>query len=341
MGKNPLISVIIPAYNVENYISRTLESVLNQSFKDFEIIVVNDGSTDKTEEVVRKVLRVSDIPFRVFSQSNKGVSIARNVGILNANGRYIKFLDADDVLKANGLKLLVETCEENDLVFSFGKQDVVDKNGKKILTYDQMYLVDWTLADYRTALEQFLKGLLHISCNSAIFRRDLIEKYGLFFTPGARFGEDTEFIAKYLFFSKKVVFVNEVICEAVLRFGSSTRVSNLSAFHNVGSFKRLLNFFKRVGEQEIVQILMDYSVPASYAWVMGNLAYNAYPYRLWIRLSKNATIRKMLKSMKIDFPKKTGYHKSLKLAKILYLISPSVTYFALRLIGKWHRLRYK
>ncbi|ODN29836.1 glycosyltransferase family 2 protein [Fervidobacterium thailandense] len=339
MANEPLVSVIIPAYNVEKYITRTLESVLDQTFRDFEIILVNDGSTDKTEEVAKKLLKSAELNFRIISQSNKGVSVARNVGLYNSAGRYVKFLDADDVMKRESLQYLVEACENNKLAFAFGKQDVINQNGKIMYTYDQMYLADLELADYKVVLEQFLKGILHISCNSSIFRKDIITERNLTFTPGARFGEDTEFIAKYIFFAKKIAFVDKVVCEAVVRFDSSTKVSNLAVFHNVGSFKRLYRFFMNFGELEIARVIEEYSIPASYAWAMGNLAYNAFPYRLWKKLLENDTIGAMMRRLKIDFPKQTSYHSLLKLAKHLYLISPAIAYFVLRLVGKWHRWR--
>lgn len=336
-----MVSVIIPAHNVERYIEVTLKSVLDQTFRDFEIIVVNDGSTDDTESVAKRVLKGGDIPFRVISQTNKGVSVARNMGMVYSKGRYIKFLDADDILKADGLGILVEVCEKNDLAFCFGKQDVVDRKGAKIYTYDQMYFVDWDFADYKTALKGFLMGLFHISCNTAIFRRDILEKYSLIFTPGARFGEDIEFVAKYIFFAKKIAFAKEVICDALLRFDSSTKTSNLLIFHNVASFKRLLRFFENLGEDEIVEILKEYSIPASYGWVVANLAYNSYPYRLWHGLLANDTIRKMLKRVKFRFTRRTKFHKQLQLAKFVYYLSPSLLYLTLNLIGKWHRRKHR
>ncbi|MFN3692324.1 MAG: glycosyltransferase family 2 protein, partial [Fervidobacterium sp.] len=92
----PLVSVIIPAYNVEGYIEKTIESVLNQTYRNLEIIVVNDGSTDKTREIAYNILKNSGVNFKIIDQTNQGVSVARNVGIENASGDYIKFLDGDD-----------------------------------------------------------------------------------------------------------------------------------------------------------------------------------------------------------------------------------------------------
>jgi len=88
----PKVSVVIPAYNAMPYLPETLESVLRQTYHDFEVVVVNDGSSDNTEEWVSQIL---DPRLKLISQANQGLAGARNTGIVNASGEYIAFLDAD------------------------------------------------------------------------------------------------------------------------------------------------------------------------------------------------------------------------------------------------------
>jgi len=95
MDKNPEISVIIPFYNASDFINETIESVMNQSFSDWEIILVNDGSTDNSLDKVHSYLSEK---IKLYSQTNKGVSEARNYGFLKSKGKYVVFLDADDLL---------------------------------------------------------------------------------------------------------------------------------------------------------------------------------------------------------------------------------------------------
>ena len=113
----PLFSVIIPLYNKENFIEATLNSALNQTFTDFEIIIINDGSTDKSAE---KVLQFTDNRILFFSKENQGASATRNFGIEKANGAYIAFLDADDLWYPHFLATMVSLIEkfENEKVFS-------------------------------------------------------------------------------------------------------------------------------------------------------------------------------------------------------------------------------
>jgi len=98
------ISVIIPAYNVENYIEKTLKSLTLQTFKDFEVIIVNDGSTDNTENQVRSILRNVDFPWKLLNQQNQGVSVARNNGLIQENVNNFVFLNANIIMMLFFLK---------------------------------------------------------------------------------------------------------------------------------------------------------------------------------------------------------------------------------------------
>ena len=103
-----LVSIIIPAYNAERFIARTLASALNQTFKDTEVIVVDDGSTDNTRHIV-EAFAAGDRRLRLFSTTNRGVAMARNFGIENARGNYVAFLDADDLWHPTKIERQVET----------------------------------------------------------------------------------------------------------------------------------------------------------------------------------------------------------------------------------------
>lgn len=109
MTKTPFFSVVIPLYNKENYIEATINSVLNQTFTDFEIIIVNDGSTDASKTIVESF---KDNKIKLFSTKNQGASHARNFGIKNSNGNYIAFLDADDIWYTNHLSSMFDLINE-------------------------------------------------------------------------------------------------------------------------------------------------------------------------------------------------------------------------------------
>jgi glycosyltransferase involved in cell wall biosynthesis len=104
VGDGPAVSVIVTAYNEEQHIAEALESVLEQTFRDFEIVVIDDGSTDRTSEIVREYAQQERVPIRYLYQSNSGQPAARNRGIRNAQGSYVAFLDADDMWLPSKLK---------------------------------------------------------------------------------------------------------------------------------------------------------------------------------------------------------------------------------------------
>lgn len=109
----PKVSVIIPAYNSMTYLPKTLESVLQQTFTDFEVSIINDGSSDN---IVEWALQITDARVRLISQPNQGVSVARNTGITHAQGEYIAFLDADDLWEPSKLEKQVRCLEDNPAV---------------------------------------------------------------------------------------------------------------------------------------------------------------------------------------------------------------------------------
>ena len=133
MKLQPLISVVIPAYNAGQFLDETLESVLSQTYENWECIIVNDGSTDKTESIAKKWCE-KDARFRYFYKENSGASDTRNLGIKEARGEYIAFLDADDLYMPNFLEVCLETLIKKDVdlvaprMLSFTSVNTIIKN---------------------------------------------------------------------------------------------------------------------------------------------------------------------------------------------------------------------
>ncbi len=127
----PLVSIITPCYNCEQFIADTINSVLNQTYKNFEMIIVDDISTDNSVSVVQK-FAAKDKRIKLIQLPNKGgASEARNIAIKKAQGKYIAFLDADDLWKKDKLKLQVAFMERNKIDFSYTDYEYIDENGKK------------------------------------------------------------------------------------------------------------------------------------------------------------------------------------------------------------------
>ena len=108
MNKQPFFSIIIPAYNANAFLPSILESILSQEYPNFEVLLINDGSTDNTEDICRHYASL-DKRISLISKNNEGVSIARNKGLDIAQGKYILFVDADDILYPNALSTLYDS----------------------------------------------------------------------------------------------------------------------------------------------------------------------------------------------------------------------------------------
>ena len=128
--KPPVISIIIPVYNSERYIHRCIDSILRQTYQDYELILVDDGSTDRSGEICKSYAN-EDNRIIVIYQKNAGVSSARNAGLAIAKGKYITFCDSDDELLPDYLAVMINEPEEAELVIAGYRY--IDENGKEII----------------------------------------------------------------------------------------------------------------------------------------------------------------------------------------------------------------
>jgi glycosyltransferase involved in cell wall biosynthesis len=181
----PFFSVLIPLYNKEKFIKYTLQSVLNQTFSDFEIIIVNDGSTDESEKIVSEF---QDARIRYFTQKNQGVSVARNLGISLAQSNYISFLDADDYWYPDFLEQMYQaiTLFPEQKIFTAAIEIETPKK-----TFPAVYSIekndDFEVVNYFKASSK--ETVICTSC--AVFHRDVFEKVGDF-DVAIKSGEDTD-----------------------------------------------------------------------------------------------------------------------------------------------------
>lgn len=165
----PLFSIIIPVYNVKGYIEKTIESVISQTYGDYELLLVDDGATDGSGDYIDSIAK-TDCRVKVFHQRNQGVSAARNLGLDNANGRWIVFVDGDDALKANALQILADCIEEQSDV------DLIGYGFERVSAIVPSELVG---NGYRKSVIDCsntvcMKALDHYTVWGEAFRRDLI-----------------------------------------------------------------------------------------------------------------------------------------------------------------------
>lgn len=187
------ISVIVPVYNGEKYIRECLDSIFSQTFTDFEIIIVDDGSTDNTFDILTE-LSVKCNNLSIIRQENKGVSCARNTGIKHAKGKYLCFIDSDDYIKNNFLEELTEVVREKnvDWVLS-GNIEFDDKKvSKKLILPEKEYVLSKEI----DCLQFFNLSLLTAPF-AKLYRRDIIINNNLLFNEKISYAEDREFNTYY------------------------------------------------------------------------------------------------------------------------------------------------
>ncbi|MBR5515132.1 MAG: glycosyltransferase family 2 protein [Clostridia bacterium] len=163
-----MVSVIMPAYNSQRTIEAAINSILNQTYTDLEVIVVNDCSTDATEEVV-KTITLKDPRVKYFcNEKNSGVSYTRNFAISKAQGEWIAFLDSDDLWRANKLEVQLKIAEEQKADILYSSHSMIDINGNKCC---DDFIVDEN-TDYNKMLVRN-----EIGCLTAVVRTDVMRKY--------------------------------------------------------------------------------------------------------------------------------------------------------------------
>lgn len=197
------VSVIMPAYNSEVYIRESIDSVLTQSFTDFELIVVDDGSTDATAKIVQGF---TDQRVRLIRQPNQGVSVARNAGMKAARGQFITFLDSDDLYYPDFLKTLYHLIQSNQTDMSFSNYSEsyhAEDMQKTDITKIRNFVKEKLFGTRVLTTDSQLDGLpVHI--NSVMIAKTLIERYHLRFLPNVRMYEDRNFLYKAFLATKKI-----------------------------------------------------------------------------------------------------------------------------------------
>lgn len=178
------VSVIIPAYNVDKYIRQSIESIVSQTLKEIEIIVVNDGSTDDSLSIIKQIAQ-NDSRIQIISTPNNGQSIARNLGLWNATGQYVYFFDSDDLLEHDALELCYNLCQSEKLDFCFFDADVFSEERLDIsrFKYERTHLYEGKIYNGKDILQKQLEcGYSASPCLNFIDRKYLLQ-YNLFFYP--------------------------------------------------------------------------------------------------------------------------------------------------------------
>lgn len=242
---SPLISVIVPVYNVESYLNQCIDSILNQELTDFELLLIDDGSTDKSGEIC-DVYQRQDNRVRVFHKKNGGgASSARNMGLDNAKGEWIAFVDSDDYVTPDYLFDLYDSLKENDIDLVIQNLSVF-KDGTEPYRNDTSELShEIQVYDKYEFKKMLVDQLLVLRCwpVSKLFRRSLIKKHNLIFSSDLNFAEDYYFLFDYLLHIEK-----GVACASISNYFYREREGSL-AHIGFGDFEKGYQSYKMFKEQ--------------------------------------------------------------------------------------------
>ena len=249
--KIPKISLIIPVYNVQEYIEKALQSVVNQTFKDFEVIIVNDGSKDQSVEIVKKFIKKYD-NFRLINQENQGLSGARNTGLKEAKGEYIAFIDSDDFIENNFLEELYNLAVDNDADISYCNCKIY---------YPKM---NWSLAmpfvsrskvySKQKALKTLIMDVrLHHYAWNKLYKKTLFTDNNIDFPN--MFFEDIATTPRLLYFANKCAVSSKGLYHYTRRKGSILSTMNVKKVNDyTASLGIVRNFIDKQGEYDKYKI---------------------------------------------------------------------------------------
>lgn len=224
---NDLITVVVPVYNVEKYLKKCLDSIVNQTYKNLEIICVDDGSPDNSIDILN-IFAEKDKRIKIIRQRNQGLSEARNTGIKNAKGKYIIFIDSDDWIELEMIDLMLKKIQnENlDLVICGFFDHYFEKKYKiNELNNIKKYIKDKIDGISYFKIVTSKTNLFTAFAWNKLYRLDLIKSKNLFF-PEKRLYEDLSFTFRYLIYSKKVDVVERPLYHYIRRKGSITNILN-------------------------------------------------------------------------------------------------------------------
>lgn len=259
--ENPLITIIVPVYNVEQYLRTCIESVINQSYTNWELLLVNDGSIDKSPDICNEYA-IIDERIDVIHKVNGGLSSARNSGLDNASGDYVTFLDSDDFWHPDYLNTMVGLCliydaDISQCNFIRGKQTEYTIRGSRFYekTFDKYSI--------------FLNGYSKIIMWAKLYKIHLFEGIRM---PVGTINEDDFTTWKLYFNAKRIVVTNKPLYYYTYNENSiMSRQLKKPKLHFIEAYKERIDFFKNLGEKELEEhshahfckaLLLSYQNPA-------------------------------------------------------------------------------
>lgn len=326
----PKVSIIIPVYNVGKYIENSIKSVVSQTFKDFEVILVDNNSPDDSIEIASKILDSEKIEYRVVKQVIQGLPAARNMGIAEAKGEWLVSIDPDDTISSVFLQELLYSAETSGLDIVFSEYEEVQENN--LFNFPEENKENaLELLDREYVLHQLLTRRLPLMVSNMFFRKSFFIEHGFQFDQNVILGADLMLLWPILLSVEKIGHLNKKIynhffrSDSLITAPSSKKIaSNLAGYRKVVSYVSeyySTEFAKWIYARELYGLLSAVSVFGEYSTFKDN-----------VKLYYNSEIHNDLQS----FPDS----RIVMMDKILF-ISPRIFYYTNKLLRQPHSLLSK
>ena len=216
----PKVTIIVPVYNVEKYIERCLNNLINQTLKDIEILIINDGSPDNSIEICEKFAK-NDTRIKIYSKENEGLGLTRNYGIDRATGEYISFVDSDDYVSTNMCEVLYDVAKRNDADIVYGGIYRDNNRGKvisepcvekEVVWYGETEIKQLLLDFIATEPECKNDTIMEVSVWKALFKKEIFDKNNIRFVSERQFiSEDVIFDIDFFLKSNCIVAIPDCV----------------------------------------------------------------------------------------------------------------------------------
>ena len=221
MRKKELISIIVPIYNTQNFLNKCVDSILNQTYRELEIILVDDGSTDESGKICDKY-KLIDNRVKVIHKKNGGVSMARNYGLKMINGEYVIFIDSDDWLENNMIETLYNNMIKYKVDISICNFEIDCKDGKKIITHKEEDLITRDIRDKYENL--FAKDGFGGYLWNKLIKTEVVKN--IFFNENIKIEEDVLFLIEVFQKCESIYYnADNILYHYVVRDNSAVRFS--------------------------------------------------------------------------------------------------------------------
>jgi len=256
---SPKISIIVPVYKVENELKRCMDSLLNQTLKDIEIILVDDGSPDKCPQLCDNYA-LEDNRIKVIHKENGGLSDARNVGLIHANGDYILFVDSDDYISSNACEVLYFHAIKDDLDIVVGDAKRIEKHEERLMSHANISL-NKIMKGTDFLKEQLKYHGMHMAAWLNLYKKDFLIENELFFKKGI-LHEDEQWTPRVFLKANNVKYIRFAFYYYIIRENSITRNKDRTknGIDLINTCYELEKIYEKVEDKELKELLNDYLV---------------------------------------------------------------------------------